>query len=167
LRLGKPAEAEARYRRQVEVVERLAKPTPALDPTATFGLAYLLSDCLVPAVRDPKRAYDLARAAWDASPRKNFNARVVLAAACNGVGRHEEAVQALEPLAKTAPGQAIDFWRHWAIAHHHLDKPAEARAGLARVAQWLKGGGGPLLEHHVQLSELNELLGNPEATLKK
>jgi tetratricopeptide (TPR) repeat protein len=167
VRLGKPAEAEARYRRQLEVVERLAGPNPAAEPDATLGLAYLLSDCPVLAVRDPNRAYDLARRAYDSVKQKNFNARVVLAAACNAVGKHDEAIRVLEPLTKSAPGQAIDMWRHWAIAQHHLGKPDEARAGLAKIAQWVKGGGAPLLEHQFQLPELNELLGNPEPVFKK
>ena len=166
LRLGKPAEAEVQYRRQVEVVEQLAKPSPTAEPDATLGLAYVLSDCPVKAVRDPNRAYDLARQAFDSMKQKNFNARVVLAAACNGVGKYEETIQVLEPLTKSAPGQAIDCWRHWALAQHHLGRPELARAGLAKIAQWVKGGGAPLLEHQFQLPELNGLLGNPEPVLR-
>jgi eukaryotic-like serine/threonine-protein kinase len=166
LRLGKPAEAEVQYRRQVEVVEQLAKPSPAAEPDATLGLAYLLSECPIKAVRDPIRAYDLARQAFDSMKQKNFNARVVLAAACNGVGKYEETIQVLEPLTKSAPGQAIDCWRHWALAQHHLGRPEQARAGLAKIAQWVKGGGAPLLEHQFQLPELNDLLGDPEPGLR-
>jgi predicted Zn-dependent protease len=131
----------------------------------TLNLAWVLAGCPVDSLRDPKRAYELARRAWESLPKKNPNAQIILAAACNATGRHEEAVRSLRPITESAPANAVDLWNHWAIAHHHLGRPEPARRALGKVAQWVRGGGVPLLDQQIQLRQVNELLGNPEPSL--
>jgi serine/threonine protein kinase len=164
LRLSQPAKAEELYRRQLEWGEALVKAAGG-TPESRLGLAWFLSECPARLLRDPKRALELAQRVYDAMPQKSLGARTNLAAALNAAGRHREVADLLKPYVATAPDQLIDFWRHWAIAQHHLGDDAQARAALAKVVRWKKSGRRPNPEQELLLAEANDLLGNPEPSL--
>jgi tetratricopeptide (TPR) repeat protein len=165
LRLGEPAKAEAYYRLQLEQGELLVKAAGG-TPASRLGLGWFLSDCPAKSLRDPQRALDLVQRVWDAMAQKSVGTRTNLAAAFNGVGRHRETAELLKPYVATAPDNLVDFWRHWAIAQHHLGNEEQARAALGHVVRWINTGRRPNFEQELLLAEVNDLLGNPEPSLK-
>lgn len=165
LQLGRPADAERHYRLQLGILRHLADPSSKWAANAVINLAFFLSDCPLKSLREPEKALELAKQAWDAQPKKSLDHVLILASAHNGLGHHEEAAKVMAPLAEKLPANVLDFWRHWAIAQHHLGQKDRARAALKKVADWINAGNVVPPEHRLGLAEANELLGNPEPIL--
>ena len=164
LRLGHSSDAESEFHHERDLLERAAGvPTAPQDVPLNF--AWFLANSPMRSLRDPQKARDIAGRIWDAPAGRTTQARLVLAAANNGLGHYEEAARLLEPLTTSNPAGATDLWQHWAIAQHHLGHEAQAHEALRKVALWIKEAGKPALERQFNLAEVNELCGNPEPSL--
>jgi predicted Zn-dependent protease len=136
-------------------------------PAETFNLAWFLATCPVKACRDPAKAYRLAQQLRQPPLVDRPPVQLLLAAACNGLGRHDEAIALMEPLAKRAPDAAVDLWIQLAIAQHHLGRHEAACRALGRAAGRIRTWSQLLdLERQIVLAEVNRMLGEPESLLK-
>jgi serine/threonine protein kinase len=161
VRLGEPKEAEAPYRQQRRLLEKLAgAPGPAREQ-----LAWLVAYCPLASQRDPAAARVLAerlKSAAEGEPE----GRVALAALFNRLGRYQDAAGLLEPLAAQEPEEPIGLWVQLAIARHHLGQKEQAAGWLRRAAAWLRAGRPLTLGPRLLLAEVNDLVGNPEPSLR-
>ena len=107
-----------------------------VDPWLRNEIAWLLANSPEPALRDPKRAVKLAKAAVRFN-EKAGQLRSTLGAALFREGRYEIAVKALEKAVQLQNGPTAwdDFFL--AMAHAKLENGAEARKYHERAVGWM------------------------------
>jgi tetratricopeptide (TPR) repeat protein len=164
LRLGREQQAEASFREQRRILEQMVKGNGTAP--GKVELAWMLASCPVASQRDPARAVALAEQVRKSPEGKSPDGRLMLGAAYHRVGRYQEAVELLEPLMKSPLGDSIELSAHLAIAEHHQGHHDKASEHLRRIARWFRSH--PHLELHSRflMAEVNDLLGNPEPSLK-
>jgi tetratricopeptide (TPR) repeat protein len=164
LRLGQAKQAEANFREQRRLLEQMVRWSGTTRGRAQ--LAWLLANCPLHSERDPATAVGLAEQVRKSPEGNSPSDRLMLAAAYHRVGRYRDAVGLLEPLAKQAADGSIEVWAHLALAQYRHGQKEKAIEQLRRAARWVRSHPHLDLQGQFLLEEVNDLLGNPEPSLK-
>jgi tetratricopeptide (TPR) repeat protein len=160
--LGEAGPAEVHYKRQRDLLTACVGRTPAAQPEATLRLARRLSTCPAPGCRDPRLALELATQLRQASPGNRGTCRLVLAAACNLLGRYLEALDLLGAAAQEVSAGHIDLCLQLAIAYDGLGWRSEAVRALRGAVPSLRPRRMVDLDRRILLAEISQRLGDPE-----
>jgi tetratricopeptide (TPR) repeat protein len=129
------------------------------DVELNHYLAWLLSICPEPKLRDPRRAVALANKAIDTAPNPSWEYWRTFGMAQHFAGDDREAVKALtRSLELDRSGDAFDFFLMAAV-HQKLGKREQARRWYEQGVTWIAAN------QHPHVAELSILRANAEALL--
>jgi serine/threonine protein kinase len=158
---GKRAEAESAFHRNIQVLSETLSDDHLGENSN--HLAWLLADCPLTTVRNPREAIAIARRAVDRSPR---SAKFVntLGVAYYRAGEFKLAIAALEESMSLSGGGDGYDWFFLAMAYQHLGDTKQARRWYERAVAAMNNAQSPIGDFFRYRTEVEKVLGMKSET---